>query len=184
MKSLTLTLLTAIAALPSLTAAATATNTATEIPKSTDASSFLSDEFTTVPTWATGKYATTLASALYSVVTSFAEADKYTSVTGAIDSAAQNYGGDAVMSSIKASGWNWGDITTNSWYTAHVPKDVQKEVSKYDVAWASAYTSVEAAAISTSSSKGVAAAGLPRCTGMAQVAGVAAGVAVAVAGVM
>lgn len=177
MKFLALTLFTAIAA------AATSTNTASEFPKSTDASSFLSEEFTTVPTWATGKYATTLASALYSVVTSFADSE-YTSVIEAIDSAAQKYGGDDVLSSIEASGFNWGDITTNSWYSAHVPKDVQSDVSKYDAAWESAYTSVEAVALSTSSSKGVAAAGLPRCTGMAQVAGVAAGVAVAVAGVM
>lgn len=170
--------------LTGLTTAATST-TDTSLPTSTDASSFLSAEFTTYPTWATGKYATTLASALYSVATSFVDSDSYTSAIDAIGSAAEQYGGDAAAASIRASGWNWGDVTTNSWYTAHVPGDVKTAVSKYDAAWVSVYTSIEAKAMATSTSKGGAAGAmggaLPRCTGAAVAAGV---VAVAVAGVL
>lgn len=182
MKSLATTLL---AALPFLAATAAAASSSNDIPTSTDASSFLSSVMTDgVPPWATGQYATTLASALYSVETSFAGASRYSSVVNDILSAANRYGSNDDVASLGQSGWNWGDITTNSWYTAHVPKDVQTQVSQYDAAWESVYTSIEAVAIATSTSKGAAAAALPRCTGMVQAAGVAAGVAVAVAGVM
>lgn len=203
MKSLTLT---SLPTLPFLAAAAatasssSSTSTNNDIPTSTDASAFLTSALTNhnggVPPWATGQYATTLASALYSVETSFVGASHFPSVVNAILSAAQQYGGtdddeDDHLAPLGQSGWDWGaHMTTHSWYTAHVPADVQARVSQYDAAWASVYTSVEAIAVAvtaTSSNQGdaaAAAAGLPWCTGMVQAAGVAAGVAVAVAGVM
>lgn len=186
MKSYIITILTGLAALPYTTAETTATST--DLPKSTEASAFLSDVLSVVPTWATGAYATSLASGLYSVDTSFIQNDKYTSVINAIWSAAEAQGGDDVVASLSSSYWNWGDITTNSWYTANVPQAYQTEVLAFDAAWDSVYTSVAAHAletsVSTSASKGVAAVGLPKCTGMVQAAGLAAGVAVAVAGVV
>lgn len=186
MKFLAYTLFTALSALPFLTGAADATtaSSSTGYPKSVDASTYLIDEFTTLPTWATGKYATSLATALYSVETSFGDSDKYTSVMTAIRSAAVSYGGDEVVKSIETSGFNWGSLTTESWYTAHVPTALQTAVVNYDAAWGSAYDKVYNEAFPTSTSKGAAAAGVPRCTGMAQAVGVAAGVAAAVAGVL
>lgn len=183
MKSFTITLLTTLSSLSliSVAAAAADTTSTTAIPKSTDASSFLSEELTTVPTWATGKYATTLASALYSVATSFAESDEYTSIIDAIYSAAAKESdkqATEIVASLEASGWDWGAITTNGWYTSNVPKSYQTAVQKYDSAWDSAYTSVEAKAVATGSKNAA-----PKCTGMA-VAGVAAFGVAAVAGVM
>ncbi|KAF3759917.1 hypothetical protein M406DRAFT_358649 [Cryphonectria parasitica EP155] len=162
-----------------LGAATTSTNS---IPKSTQASSYLSDVWAgqgPTPTWATGKYATTLASALYSIETSFGGRSDYTSIVDAIYSAASKGGGANVVSSLSVSQWNWGDITTNGWYTSNVPKSMQTEISKYDSAWESAITKVEAKATATGN------AAAPRCTGMEMV-GVAAGVAgvAAVAGLL
>lgn len=147
------------------------------IPTSTNAASYLSEVWSggPTPTWATGKYATTLASALYSVQTSFIERSDYGSIITAIYSAASK-GGDDVAASISASEWDWGSITTAGWYTSNVPKSLQTEVAKYDKAWDSAVSSVEAKATATGN------AAAAKCTGMA-LAGVAAGVA-AVAGMM
>lgn len=164
----------------SLATAADST-TDTSLPKSTDASSFLSDVWSgqgPTPTWATGKYATTLATALYSLETSFIMRSDYTSIVDAIWSAAEKDGGSDVVASLSASYWGWGAVTTNDWYTKNVPKALQTEVVNYDSAWDSAVTSVEAKATATKN------AAAPRCTGMAIAgAGVAMGVA-AFAGAM
>lgn len=168
-------LLTATAGLAA--AAATTTDT-TAIPSSTDASSYLHDALSSTPTWATGKYATSLATALYSVETSFVDRSDYTSIVDAIWSAAAKDGGDAVVASLSASYWNWGDITTDAWYTKNVPGALQTEVLQYDSAWESAFTKVEAKATATGN------AAAPRCTGMVAAAGVAMAGVAAVAGVM
>lgn len=177
MKTLILPILAGLSSL-----ASAASSTTASIPTSTDASSFLSDVWsgqTATPTWATGKYATKLASALYSVETSFVMRDDYTAIVDAIWSAASKDGGSTVVESLSASYWDWGAVTTNSWYQDNVPNSLQTAVASYDGAWDSAFTSVEAKATATKNAAGAAA---PKCTGMA-VAGVALGVA-AVAGVM
>lgn len=168
--------LTGLAYLGLATAADTSSGTSDTVPKSTDASAFLS-EVSATPSWATGKYATTLASALYSVETSFVLASDYPSIVDAIWSAASKDGGDGVLASMSSVYWDWDKVTTNDWYTNNVPKALQTEVAHFDSAWDSAFTSVEAKATATGSENAAAA----RCTGMA-VAGVVAGVA-AVAGV-
>ncbi|CAN8099875.1 unnamed protein product [Discula destructiva] len=152
-----------------------ATPTTSSIPSSTDAASYLHDIAAT-PSWATGKYATSLATALYSVETSFGMRDDYHTIVNAIWSAASKDGGDEVLASMSASYWNWAGITTNGWYTSNVPKALQTEVLNYDSAYGSAYSSVEAKATATGN------AAAPRCTAMA-VAGVAA-FGAAVAGIM
>lgn len=174
MKSL---LLTAAAGLASLGLVSAATSTTEAVPSSTDASSYLKDALSSTPTWATGKYVTSLATALYSVETSFVGRDDYTSIINAIWSAASKDGGDEVVASLSASYWNWGDITTDGWYTSNVPKALQTEVLEYDSAWESAITKVEAKATATGN------AAAPRCTGMAVAGAALAGVA-AVAGVL
>ncbi|KUI74504.1 hypothetical protein VM1G_10102 [Cytospora mali] len=159
---------------------AKSTTADTSIPKSTDASAFVSSIFSgqgATPTWATGKYATKLATAMYSVETSFVTRSDYTSIVDAIWSAADKDANSKALASLSASGFDWSAITTNDWYQDNVPKAYQTAVVKYDSAWDSAYSSVEAKA---TGSKNAAAA--PRCTGMA-VAGMAFGVA-AVAGAM
>ncbi|KAJ0123028.1 hypothetical protein N8I77_010109 [Diaporthe amygdali] len=155
------------------------TPTDTSIPKSTDASSFLSEvyEGEATPTWATGKYATTLASALYSAQTSFAMRSDYRDIVEAIWSAADKDGGSSVVESLSESFWNWGAVTTNNWFQDNVPKSLQTAVAQYDDTWESVFTSVEAKATGTQN------AAAPRCTGMA-VAGVAALGVAAVAGAM
>lgn len=170
-------LFTVTAGLANLGLASAASSTTNAIPSSTDASSYLNEALTSTPTWATGKYATSLATALYSVETSFGERDDYTSIVDAIWSAASKDGGDKVLASMSASYWNWGDITTDGWYTSNVPKALQTEVLNYDSAWESAITKVEAKATATGN------AAAPRCTGMA-VAGVALAGVAAVAGVI
>lgn len=153
------------------------TPTDTSIPASTDASSFLSEVFEgeATPTWATGKYATTLASALYSAQTSFAMRSDYRDIVEAIWSAAEKDGGSSVVESLSASYFNWGAITTNDWFTENVPGPLQTAVAEYDDAWEKVFTSVEAKATATQN------AAPARCTGMA-VAGVAALGVAAVAG--
>ncbi|ROW10420.1 hypothetical protein VMCG_01807 [Cytospora schulzeri] len=172
-------ILPVLAGLSSLVSAKTAASD-TSIPKSTDAHSFLSQVYsgdaTATPTWMTGKYVTKLATALYSVETSFVMRDDYQSIVNDIWSAAEKDGGSKAVASMSSSGFDWGEITTNTWYQDNVHKKYQTAVVKYDEAWDSAFTSVEAKATATGN------AAAPRCTGMA-VAGVALGVA-AVAGVM
>lgn len=178
-----LLLLPALAAISSagLAAAAHSSTAAASaaVPTSVDATSYLSAVWsgqTGTPTWATGRYATTLASALYSVETSFALASGYSSVVDAIWSAAEKGdGGGGAPASLSASGWNWGDITTNAWYTKNVPAAVQTEVARYDSAWDDAIDSVYSE-VATATGGSANAAAAPRCTGMA-VAGVVAGVA-------
>lgn len=164
--------------LASVVAAAT-TPTDTSIPSSTDASSFLSEvyEGEATPTWATGKYATTLASALYSAQTSFAMRSDYRDIVNAIWSAAEEDGGSSVVESLSSSYWNWAEVTTNPWFRDNVPGALQTAVAQYDDTWESVFTSVEAKATGTKN------AAAPRCTGMA-VAGVAALGVAAVAGAM
>lgn len=173
----------AIAIGTSMVAAADSTTaTDTSMPTSVDAASYISEVWsgeTAGPTWATGKYVTTLASALYSAETSFYQADQYPSIYSAIYSAASK-GDSEAAASLSKSGWDWGSITTNAWYTENVPGALQTAVAKYDEAWDSIINSVYAEAVSTTGSKNAAAA--PKCTGMA-VAGVVAGVA-AVAGIV
>ncbi|KAI3391569.1 hypothetical protein diail_7139, partial [Diaporthe ilicicola] len=163
--------------LAGLATAQDATQTDTSIPKSTDASSFLSEvyEGEATPTWATGKYATTLASALYSAQTSFAMRSDYRDIVEAIWSAAEKDGGSSVVESMSSSYWNWAAVTTNDWFTKNVPQPLQTAVGQYDDTWESVFTSVEAKVTGTKN------AAAPRCTGMA-VAGVAALGVAAVAG--
>lgn len=174
------TILPILAGLSSLVSAKT-TAADTSIPKSTDASKYLSGIWsgqTATPTWATGKYATTLASALYSVETSFGMRSDYRSIVDAIWSAAEKHGDSDDVKSLSTSGWYWDAITTNDWYHDNVPKALQTDVVKYNSAWDSVVTSVEAKAVETGSKNAAA----PMCTGMA-VAGVAA-FGAAIAGAM
>ncbi|KAL1866023.1 hypothetical protein Daus18300_006924 [Diaporthe australafricana] len=176
MKSFTATIFLGLAG---LVTAQDASQTDTSLPKSTDASSFLSEVYDgeATPTWATGKYATTLASALYSAQTSFAMRSDYRDIVDAIWSAAEQDGGSSVVESLSASYWNWAAVTTNPWFQDNVPKALQTAVGDYDDTWESVFTSVEAKATATKN------AAAPRCTGMA-VAGVAALGVAAVAGAM
>ncbi|KAK7734690.1 hypothetical protein SLS53_007794 [Cytospora paraplurivora] len=170
-----------LAGLATLVSAKSDTTQDTSIPKSTEASKYLSDIWsgqTATPTWATGKYATTLASALYSVETSFGLRSDYQSIVNAIWSAAEKHGDSDDLKSLSTSGWYWDAITTNDWYHDNVPKALQTEVADYDNAWASVITSVGVKAEETGSKNAAA----PMCTGMA-VAGVAA-FGAAIAGVM
>lgn len=190
MKSLLFPCLAALSSLSLAAAADTSSDSTFSLPTSTDASAYLSGvwagETGGTPTWATGKYATTLASALYSVETSFELATGYRSIVDAIWSAADKDGGDAVVASLSASYWNWASVTTNDWYAKNVPAALQTRVADFDSAWEGAITSVYGEAVATAtatgSSENAAAAPAARCTGMA-VAGVVAGV-VAMAGVV
>lgn len=179
MKSL-LTLTAGLTSLSPTLAADAITTSAFSIPASTDASSLLFDLGAT-PTWATGQYATSLATALYSVQTSFAGRDDYMTIIDAIWSAASKDGGSDVVASMSASYFDWGGITEDAWYTQNVPAALQTQVLAYDSAWDSAFGSVQAKATGTGTATENAAAA-PRCTGMA-VAGVAA-LGAAVVGVM
>lgn len=183
MKSFLFHALAALSSVSLVAAADSSTATSTGMPTSVDATSYLSAIWsgqTDAPTWATGKYATTLASALYSLETSFALASDYSSLIDDIYSAASKDGGSDVTASLEKSGWNWGAITTNAWYTKDVPKAVQTAVAKYDSAWEDSINSVYSKAVTTTGTANAAA--VPQCTGMA-VAGFAAGVA-AVAAVL
>lgn len=186
MKSLLFPALAALSGISLATATAT-TVPLTDMPTSVDATSFLSAVWsgqTATPTWATGEYATTLASALYSLETSFVLASDYSSIIQAIWSAAEKDGGEKVTQSLDKSGWAWDAITTNAWYTKNVPDALQTRVAGYDSVWddtvESVYSEVTAAAATTTGTKNGAPAA--KCTGMA-VAGVMAGVA-AVAAVL
>lgn len=160
MKSILTPLTAVLTTLTLATAKTTTAPTTTSLPASTDASSFLA-AISATPTWATGKYATSLATALYSIETSFLGRADYATIVDAIWSAAVKNNDMKVLESLSASYWNWGDVTTNAWYTANVPGVMQTEIRAYDAAYESAWTEVEATATAT----GNAAAGA-RATGL------------------
>lgn len=157
-------------------ASTTATSTTSSLPASTDASSYLNNVVNgPIPTWATGAYATSLATALYSVETSFIDRSDYTAIMTALYSAVSKGNAAADLAYLHKSQLPL-DITSQGWFTSNVPKALQTEVADYAVAWEKAITSIEAKATATENAAG------PRCTGIA-VAGVAFGVA-AIVGVV
>jgi hypothetical protein len=93
---------------------------------------------------------TSLASALYSVESSWQGSPQYTSANAAIYSAAPA----DVKSSIDSSGYYYRSITGQDWYTKSVPQAVQTAVAGE----ISAFSSVGAKILGTSTSSGNAAA--------------------------
>lgn len=111
--------LTSILALATATAVHAQQNTYTTFPdKVADVTSFVSDIYSPspIPTAVT-PYISPLATGLFSVVKSFNENTKYESVHSAIASAITHAPNpDAVYESVDASGYKYGEITTNEWY--------------------------------------------------------------------
>jgi hypothetical protein len=90
-----------------------------------------------------------LASALHSVETTWRDSPQYTSANEAIFSAAPS----SVQSSISKSGYYYGQITSQAWYTKSVPHAIQTAVAGE----VSAIDSAAEKVIGTASSKGGAA---------------------------
>jgi hypothetical protein len=86
-----------------------------------------------------------LASALYSIDKSFVERSDYPTIISAIESAADDAGGQ-VSVSVEESAWGWGLVTTATWYQTRVPTALQTEILDYNSAWHSAASSVRAKA--------------------------------------
>lgn len=140
----------------------------TALPSSADASAVLSEVFgSSIPSQATGAVATSLASAVYSVELSYYKGPASSDISAIWSAAAKATNSPSVVASMGISGWNWGDIATQDWYTANVPTPVQTDVQKFISAIGSAAESV----LSTGTSKGGAAG--PKCTGMAMAAAAA-----------
>ncbi|KAM7191638.1 hypothetical protein V8F20_009245 [Naviculisporaceae sp. PSN 640] len=165
----------------------TATESLTTLPASTDASAYLSEiysPFGGVPTQVTGALATTLASSLFSLEKSWETNSMASSNNAAIwSAAAKDTRASEVLHSLDKSGYNYGQVITNDWYSKYVPDDVKSEVAGYNGAWESVFmeaiiTGIEesgtasstatATATPTSEVRTAAAAGLmARCTGLA-----------------
>ncbi|KAK3316948.1 hypothetical protein B0H66DRAFT_535186 [Apodospora peruviana] len=150
-----------------------------DLPKSTDASAYLSEAYSAyggVPPQVTGAVATSLASELYSLELSWASHSMASSDNFAIwSAAAKATDGSAVWESLSTSGYNYGQITTNAWYSEHVPDDVKSDIAGYNSAWQSAFNKVVVATTTSGNAAGVAGVHQAKCTGMAMA--VAAGVA-------
>ncbi|KAE8446470.1 hypothetical protein EG329_011933 [Mollisiaceae sp. DMI_Dod_QoI] len=95
-----------------------------------------------------GAQSTSLASALHSVETTWRDSPAYTSANEAIYSAAPS----SVKSSIDKSGYYYGEITSQAWYTKSVPHAVQTAVAGE----ISAIDSAAEKVLGTISSKGTA----------------------------
>lgn len=171
MKSILFTITAGFAGLALTSAAATSSASSTSsFPASTDASSYLNNVLGGAnPTWATGAYATSLATALYSLETSFAGRPDHATIVSALFSAASAGNADAAEASLH-QGEAPLAITSQGWFTSNVPAALQTEVVSYASEWEDAISSVGEKATATHNAAG------PRCTGMA-VAGVAFGVA-------
>jgi copper(I)-binding protein len=91
---------------------------------------------------------TSLASALYSVESTWTDSPAYTSAVEAIYSAAPS----SVRSSIDASGYYYEQITSQAWYTKSVPGAQKTAISKQIAAIDSAAAKIVGTA--TSSGKG------------------------------
>lgn len=127
------------------------------LPTSTDAAAYLSHVFPAdapQPTWATGRYYTELATALYDVDRSFEGRADFPTIVSAIYGAGESAGGSAVSASLAASAWGWGQVTTNTWYQTAVPTPYQKDVAAYVSAWHDAENRVLRAATESEGSDG------------------------------
>ena len=113
------------------------------------------------------KASTSLASALHSVQSTWLDSPKWTSARDAIYSAAPT----AAQSSIDKSGYAYGDIVTQSWYTKNVPKAVQTDVKKEIEAINSAAAKIVGTPSSTSKG-GAAKTGVPVAAALGIVGGV------------
>lgn len=173
MKSIIFTITTGLTSLAFASAAFTSSTSSTStssFPASTDASAYLRNVLGgTTPTWATGAYATSLATALYSIQTSFADRSDHTTIVSALYSAASAGHVPGAVASLHQGEVPLA-ITSEGWFTSNVPAALQTEVVSYASEWEHAIESVGAKATATQNAAG------PRCTGMA-VAGVAFGVA-------
>lgn len=170
MKCILFTFTAGLSSLALASVTADPASTTLNLPASTDASSYLGNVLGgTTPTWATGAYATSLATALYSIETSFADRSDYISIVNALYSAASKDHEAGAVATLH-QGLVPLAVTSEGWFTSNVPAALQTEVVNYANAWEDAFTSVEAKATATKNAAG------PKCTGMA-VAGVAFGVA-------
>ncbi|KUJ08211.1 uncharacterized protein LY89DRAFT_691109 [Mollisia scopiformis] len=97
-----------------------------------------------------GAQSTSLASLLNSVQSTWEDSASYTSANEAIYSAAPS----SVQSSIDKSGYYYGQITSQAWYTKSVPGAIQTAVAKE----ISAIDSAAEKVLGTASSTGAAAA--------------------------
>lgn len=148
----------------------TSSTSTSAFPASTDASAYLVNVLGgATPTWATGAYATSLATALYSIQTSFADRSDHTTIISALWSAASAGHVSGAVASLHQGEVPLA-ITSQAWFTSNVPAALQTEVVSYASEWEHAIESVGEKATASQNAAG------PRCTGMA-VAGVAFGVA-------
>ncbi|KAK3374688.1 hypothetical protein B0H63DRAFT_512771 [Podospora didyma] len=114
-------------------------------PTSTDAAEFVSWAFspTPVPATITGAKLTTLASALYPVVTSWFNNPRLSSDFEALTAAASKaIDPEAALSSLEVEDLDLSALTTNAWYQINVPADVKTDISIYNSAWDSVTASV------------------------------------------
>ncbi|TVY45155.1 hypothetical protein LOCC1_G003869 [Lachnellula occidentalis] len=124
-----------------------------------DVASVISEFYPTSTPKVDASVSTALASALYSVQSTWNDSPAWTSAKAAIYSAAPT----SAQSSIDKSGYAFAELTTQKWYTKSVPHAVQTAVAGE----VSAIDSAASKVLGTATSKGDA----PRQTGMA-VAGV------------
>ncbi len=143
----------------------------TTFPTSTDAYSFLSNVFgaNSIPT--AGPTATTLASSLYSVQTSWA-VDPHKTIDDSFiwSAAARATSAPDVVASMAMNGWKYGEIEQQDWYRKHVPSSVQGDISSYVSVWKSVEKSVLKPTLLSHNNAPDA-----KCTGMAVAAAAVAG---------
>lgn len=122
-----------------------------------DVGSIISDYYTSTPSLAPAA-STSLASLFNSIETSWTNNPAYTSAQTAIYDAAPT----SIQASISASGYNYKDIVTQSWYTKSVDKKIQSAVSVQ----ISAIDSAAAKIVGTPTSSSSKGAGAARQTGL------------------
>jgi len=129
-----------------------------------DVSSILNGFYPTATLNLPASKSTALASALESQQSTWLDSSVQTSVNAAIYSAAPS----SVVSSISSSGYTYADIVTQTWFTEKVPKALQTAVQNQ----ISAFDSVAASVIGTSTSKAGAVAARATEAAVAGVVGV------------
>jgi len=141
MKSTSITTLALCSLLPHLTfAAEDASSPTTSLNVAQILSAYIPDQTLSIP----GAESTSLASAIWSVATTWYDSPQFTSLNSAILSAAPT----ASAASFEASGIPYGEVYTESWYTKNVPTKLQSVLQ----AQFSAYDSVEAKFLGTATS--------------------------------
>ena len=173
MKALTTTALQILAVAIAVVNAAPgpATRSFDNLPTSTDAASYLSDVYSAyngVPTEITGPLVTSLASELFSLEHSWeTHAMRSSDDFAILYAAAQGSDASAIVASINSSGYVYGHITTNDWYSQHVPDDVKSDIAGYNSAWESVVMKVLATTTSVSTGGAPAGGAQAKCTGVA-----------------